>query len=1064
MPVYYAGMLRPWNLSETQFSFDIRIFNSTDTDPVNWSSLQTSLQPPGLSDLAWSVIYGNLTTQLGNTWGGYVQLLDEEASYLGQLGEDVNDVNELWNFAVQQADNALSPVGPTLASATDDAVAMPGSLSLSFSRVYSESIEGRDTLGPLGYGWSTPWQTTAITASDGTVTITGLGGSQRIFQPDSRTAGTFFSEPGDTGTLTSDGAGGYLLTEADGTVTDYNADGTLSYIQDTNGNRITAGYTGGRLTSLTSSSGPSITIAYNAAGLISTVSDSQGRVTTYTYDATNQYLVAVKGFNGQTTTYAYNTAGGTPVPNSYGALTSITSPGGTHEYFTYDGEGRLAGTSSDGDAQPQSYAYSLGEVSVTDGTNDTADDYYNEQGLLKKSVDPLGNVTINTYNGDFDLTSVTNALGESVTYTYNADGEVTSSTDFLGNTTQFTYSGPLDDLASMTDANGNTTSYTYSSAGDLLSTTYANGTSQSSTFDPEGDATSFLNADGQAIQYAYNSSGQITTETFADGSKYTFTYDSLGDMLTATDATGTTAFTYDPTTELLTKVAYPDGTSLAFTYNAGGQRTSMVDQTGFTVKYAYDADGRLSELTDGGGHMIVAYTYDADGRLSRKTNGNGTYTTYAYDADGNLLHLVNDTSGGAVNSRFDYTYNALGLETSEATQAGTWTYTYDADGQLIHAVFASTNSEHPQPGPGVQLRRHGQPDHHGDQRRDHRIYHQQLNEYTSVGGVKDTYDADGNLISDGDQHLHLQLAEPVDRRHRPGRHDDLHLQRPRPARRSTTGGQTTEYLIDPSGLGNIVGQYTGSGTLIADYTYGLGLTSQVTAQGSDYYDFDGLGSTVGLTNSSQTDVNSYAYHAIRREPVIDPGRRQPIPVPRGVGSRERRERPRRHARQAYDSSLGQFTSSDPIGAASGQVGAAYAGNDPVNDAAPGGLSGSGCPNWWRWPPPRPMPSKPARSRHPPSEGRRPRAARSATRTSPRAAWSPTPTRAASTAIPAASLSTVAYGANAYQDAWSPGPRPPGSRRVSPRIISSCRTSSSRLISRGRDRPPPSSMTCTTSTS
>ena len=65
-----------------------------------------------------------------------------------------------------------------------------------------------------------------------------------------------FSEPGDTGTLTADGLGGYLLTEADGTATDYNPNGTLNYIQDTNGNRITAGYTGGQLTSLTASSGP----------------------------------------------------------------------------------------------------------------------------------------------------------------------------------------------------------------------------------------------------------------------------------------------------------------------------------------------------------------------------------------------------------------------------------------------------------------------------------------------------------------------------------------------------------------------------------------------------------------------------------------------------------------------------------------------------------------------------------------------------------------------------------------------------------------------------------------
>ena len=88
----------------------------------------------GISNYAWSTVYNILTSQLGDTWGGYVQLLDNEASYLGELGEDITDVSLLWNFAVQQADNSLSPVGPDLASATDDSVVIPGSLSLSLSR------------------------------------------------------------------------------------------------------------------------------------------------------------------------------------------------------------------------------------------------------------------------------------------------------------------------------------------------------------------------------------------------------------------------------------------------------------------------------------------------------------------------------------------------------------------------------------------------------------------------------------------------------------------------------------------------------------------------------------------------------------------------------------------------------------------------------------------------------------------------------------------------------------------------------------------------------------------
>ncbi len=129
-------------------------------------------------------------------------------------------------------------------------------------------------------------------------------------------------------------------------------------MQDTDGNRITAGYTGGQLTSLTASSGQYIDIAYNAAGLISSITDSAGRTTTYNYDPTNTYLISVNGFNGQTTNYTYDTTSGDAAQN---ALETITIPGGTHEYFTYDSLGRLAGISQDGGAEPETFAYSLGQ-------------------------------------------------------------------------------------------------------------------------------------------------------------------------------------------------------------------------------------------------------------------------------------------------------------------------------------------------------------------------------------------------------------------------------------------------------------------------------------------------------------------------------------------------------------------------------------------------------------------------------------------------------------------------------------------------------------------------------
>ena len=132
VPVYYAGMQQPWSfVGDRASSSTVDYYTQHDTTALDWSSLEASLQPPGISNTAWSAIFSGLTSQIGDTWGGYVTMLDDEASYLGQLGENVTDVSELWAFAVMQADG-LTPM-PVLASVTDLDVAVPGDLSLDFT-------------------------------------------------------------------------------------------------------------------------------------------------------------------------------------------------------------------------------------------------------------------------------------------------------------------------------------------------------------------------------------------------------------------------------------------------------------------------------------------------------------------------------------------------------------------------------------------------------------------------------------------------------------------------------------------------------------------------------------------------------------------------------------------------------------------------------------------------------------------------------------------------------------------------------------------------------------------
>jgi YD repeat-containing protein len=283
VPVYYAGMQQPWNFTETSFQFSLDYYTQHDTTALDFSSLESSLEPPGISAAAWNAISSSLTTDVGDTWGGYVTLLDTEASYLGQLGEDVTDVSQLWSFAIMRADG-LTPT-PELSGVTDLDVAVPGQLSLDFSRVYQEPISARDAIGPLGYGWSDDWQYSLAVGSDGTVTVTMPGGEQRVFQPDSR-GSDYFNQPGDYGILTEGTGGTFSLQETNGQIEEFNANGTLDYIQDTNDNRITAGYNaGGVLDSLTSNSGATLSLTYNAQNLIASVTSSAGQAVSYGYDS-----------------------------------------------------------------------------------------------------------------------------------------------------------------------------------------------------------------------------------------------------------------------------------------------------------------------------------------------------------------------------------------------------------------------------------------------------------------------------------------------------------------------------------------------------------------------------------------------------------------------------------------------------------------------------------------------------------------------------------------------------------------------------------------------------------
>lgn len=886
----------PDDANDNAINFTVSGINPDET--INWDEFREDLKPDYLTDEAWNAIYDNFIGSIGSTAGDYQEVLVNNANYLSELGEYVADANRLVGFEFQQASNY-------------------------------QALAQRYSLGSFGRGRSFIGDLEAVADENSNVSIE-YAGTQRLFilQED----GSYLSAVDeDYGTLTSEGEA-YRLEEQSGVVTVFRPNGSLNFIEDPNGNRITAEYTNDRITGLVGSNEDRLTFTYNDSGRIASVADRSGRITTYEYDETGELLLRVASPEGSSTfTYDDNFA-----------ITSVAEGDGTQANLKYDDFGRLIEESLNEGAETITYNYNnAGNVTVTDASGANVEFFLDDRGQVNRLQAPLGQELNLEYDQLGNLIQVTAPDNNALNFTYDDRGNLLSQVDSLGQRTEFTYEPNFQLLESITDPRGNAIDYDYDDEGNLISINYADGSSETYSYDEAGNFTQSVNRRDQTIAFNYNQLGQLLRQDNADGSFSAYTYDEQGNLTSATDDNGTISLEYD-TGDRLTKIIYPDGRSLTYTYDAGNSRTSMVDQDGNTVNYSYDLAGRLAGLTDSNGNSIIDYIYDDVGRLIREDNGNGTYTTYAYDDAGQLSSLINYAPDDSINSRYDYSYDELGQQIGASTLDGEWTYSYDTIGQLANAAFSSTNPEVPDQnleyvydaaGNRIRTIVNGDTTEYSANN---------LNQYETAGDIVYDYDTDGNLISktEGDDvttyeyNNENRLVKVIE----PNGIETEYEYDPIGNRIATIyNGERTEYLVDPFGFGDIVGEYDSDGNLIANYTHGNGLVSRSNDNDSAFYDADAIGSTVGLTNAAGDQVNSYSYLPFGQELSETEAIENSFEFVGQWGVTEETNGLDFMRARLYDPLIGRFISPDPIGIAGGDTNLyRYVFNNPNNYADPSG--------------------------------------------------------------------------------------------------------------------------------
>jgi YD repeat-containing protein len=413
-------------------------------------------------------------------------------------------------------------------------------------------------------------------------------------------------------------------------------------------------------------------------------------VVTYTYTAFGQVLT-------ETRTLATSPAVSTTTLYTYdrqSRLVSTTTLSGTSDPHVfrqrYDALGRLTSAlGAEGSVQLAALGASpiqeqIDTIYATYGTTYTYDADSNLIAVTEaKGTATSAARTLNYYNADGSLIYTVNPIGEVTEYRYNALGDRSDTIRYANRIS----STPLAALSG-----GVVTSTVTSTMTGLVS---ALDTAAHTDFNVDGTIKQSIDALSSVSTYDYNAFGELRTDIVPrDGSatiQTSRTYDRRGllktqvvDSASGGKAIGTT-YDYDAFGRA-TQRANALGKVAKSTYDRAGRLVAETDALNNTTTYTYNARNDLVAVTDAL-LKVTRFVYDHEHRKIATIDALGGLTTTTYDAEGHVIATRDyltpvNLVGLALDVVENNTTFTAALASTNVTNDRVTRYAYDKDGQL----------------------------------------------------------------------------------------------------------------------------------------------------------------------------------------------------------------------------------------------------------------------------------------------------------------------------------------------------------------------------------------------